>query len=348
MKDLRAILFPHVALRESNARKILSFFGPLILFQPWYAKPPHILAQNPGLTWIRVMNPPNALDPGKGFPSILSEYHDWIIHHGDKSYTEIIKATQGEGLTENSAWEIGQMLRRSEVQNSQPKSNPALKWHLVLHFAQDLEDYRFEADRLLRTLKENQSPLRELVEEELPDTLEDLPGFDADPLTGEFHLAQIIEAWLSLFSGYLKDHELLITLDWYVMDHVSQRWEEFVAEDHTSQAPFFTFKIPDLSALPLARIEDVKEKYFNNEQVQELVKVFQSLGRAPLPNSESLSGLIRKAEDSFPWELSKGTLSARVRHLTPPSRKAHFLKDDVLQHLSGKTLMLLTETSHHD
>ena len=201
MDDLPVILFPHTYLPESSAKKILIFFGPLTIFQPWFMEQPGFMSGADGRNLVQVLNPPNNLKPEEGFKTLLSEYHHWIDDNQDKSYQEFLKASQGRNFTENTTWEIRQMLRQINKSTSTAEEANTLKWHLILHLAREVEDQRREAERMLGILKEKASPLKDIIEEDddLISLFEDLPPFGSELPGGGYQLGEIFEAWFALF-----------------------------------------------------------------------------------------------------------------------------------------------------
>lgn len=242
--DIPVTLFPHSHLSEKALRPILSSFGPVTVYQPWYMEPPPFALEEDFEDVVKVMNPPLGLKPGEGFKRLLSEYKNWIKQHQDKSKAAFLKASQEMGPVEESSWEIRKALRKKgpafgrnsssgAVLTSQQKQeeSPAMKWHIILHLARDIEDDRREADNLLEELKDKGSPLLGLLgEEDTKNPLMDLNPFESDPQTALYPMDLILEAWFSLFGGYLKGDELLLTLSRQAMDYVSKTWDAEVRE----------------------------------------------------------------------------------------------------------------------
>ena len=154
IKDLPAILFPHADLPDPTVKKVLSFFGPLTIFRPWFMERPVFGSGANEANAVQVLHPPENLKPEKDFGTRLSEYRHWMEQNSDKGYTDFLQVSQENDLTENTTWEIRQMIRRGTRQATAPQEDPALKWHLILHLAQDVEDQKLEADKALRALKE--------------------------------------------------------------------------------------------------------------------------------------------------------------------------------------------------
>jgi hypothetical protein len=350
MEDLPAILFPHADLPESMLKKILSFFGPLTIFRPWFMERPVLGSEADEATAIQVLHPPDRLKPGEDFRSRLSEYRHWIEHNQDRGYTEFLQASQEMDLTENTTWEIRQMIRRGAPKTAAPQENPALKWHLILHLAQDVEDQKQEADRALKALKEKDVPLKGVVEEsaDMENLLEDLPPFESEPIGDEYRLRQVLEAWLALFGGYLKENDLLVTSSRHVMDYVTDLWEESQNEDRREGLAFIRFKFPDLSRCTLEELTAIKKTRLNDDKIRELKGLILDFGRNAPNNVPRLEGLAKELEAYRPWELSGGSLEITVKYLAPVAEGDQPKMARVLRGLTNKTLALVQDKSQHE
>ncbi|MCJ7594289.1 MAG: hypothetical protein MUO52_05905, partial [Desulfobacterales bacterium] len=228
MKNLPAIVFPYSSLPEKGIKRILSFFGPLTIFRPWFLDRPPSALEGGESGLVRVLRPPADLKPKGDFKALLSGYKGWMNASPDKSTIAFLKAGGGRADPEDTTWEIRGALRQKGDAGKPPEEDPSLKWHLLLHLAQEVEDGRRDADQVLEALREKGSPLRGAVEEEdLQGLFTDLPEIDADLVLGDSLLGQVYEAWFSLFKGHLKGHDLLVTMDHHIMEHVSDLWEEY-------------------------------------------------------------------------------------------------------------------------
>jgi hypothetical protein len=242
------ILFPHSSLSEIEMRRIIISFGPMTIFQPWYMEPPPFALESEYGDAVRILNPPAHMKPGEGFKGLLSEYKTWIKQHRDKSSIAFLEAGQKMEPGENATWEIREALRgiprtlrgipragrgasralrgTSRTLPHKREEQPALRWHLILHLARDIEEDHREADRMLQDLKDRGSPIEGLLgEEEAKNPLTDLSQFESDPQTMLYPIEPVIEAWLALFGGYLKGDERLLTLSRPVMDYASETWD---------------------------------------------------------------------------------------------------------------------------
>jgi hypothetical protein len=290
------------------------------------------------------------MKPGGNFQSLLSEYHRWIRHNQDKSYTEILKADQMIELTEKSTWEIRQMLRQRGQDTLSLEKDRSIRWHLVLHLAQEVVDQHLEADKMLNLLKQKNSPLEGIVEEVgyEKNFFGDLPQFKSEFLMDEHHLRPIFEAWFVLFGKYLKGDELLITLDRHVMDYVSELFKESRSVDGGTHDPVVQLRFPDLAHHPLEDMAEIKKEYLIDSKFGEMKTLISELGIDPGGNLTKLETLSKHVEDSYPWKLSQGTLNIRVQYLSPLSDSEHPKGERVLKPLFNKTLLCMDDSSYHE
>ena len=350
IKDLPAILFPHTHLSEAMVKKILSFFGPITIFRPWFMDRPVLSTITDQPNAIQVKHPPSSLKPGEDFMSRLTEYRHWIEYNQDRGYTEFLQANQENMLTENTTWEIRQMIRREGRQNSAPQENPALKWHLILHLAQDVEDQKLEADKALKALKEKDVPLKGIVEEsvEMNNLWEDLPSFKSEPIWGESRLRQILKAWLALFEGYLNENHLLVTSSRHVMAYVTDLWKETQIEDQGEGLTSICFKFPDLSHRSLRDLAEIKKTRLNDGKIRKLKASILDLNKNAHTHLPGLEALAKEVEASCPWEISQGVLNMRVTCLAPITASDQGLMDPILKGLKNRTLVLVEDKSDHE
>lgn len=345
MEDLSAILFPHAYLPESMMKQMLSFFGPITIFRPWFMERPVFGSEEDEANMIQVFRPPDKLKPGETFRTRLSEYRQWIERNRDRGYTEFLQASQDESLTENSTWEIRQMIRRGGRETSKSQEDPALKWHLILHLAQDVEDQRMEADKALKILKEKDVPLKGIVEEpgEMETLLEDLPPFGSEPIGDEYRFRQILEAWFALFGACLGEKSILATASRHVMAYVTDLWKEQQVEDQREGLAAIRFNFPDLSQYTLEDLVEIKKKRLNDDQFRELKGLILKFGENVTSNLPGLEALSKEVEASCPWDLSDGVLNIEVRTFAPFPQGDETKMDRVLRGLTNKTLVLVEE-----
>jgi hypothetical protein len=340
MKDLPGVVFPHVVVSERDIKRILSFFGPLTLFRPWFL-------EGQSLDPVRVLNPPEDLKPEEDFKARLSEYRSWITYNREKNFKDFVIATRGIQDGEDTSWDIRGTLRRMGRARPAPDEVPSLKWHLVLHLAGDLEKDQEEAETLLGALKEKSSPLKGAIEEEAREQarglFDDLPRFASDRIMDDFLLEQVFEAWFGLFGGYLEDHDLLITSSRQVMDYVSGLREEVWGQDPDAPVPAVEFRFPDLSGYPLEELLDIKERDYNSERVRELKETLSVFGKDPAGRLPALGKLAKEVEASRLSAPGGETVTIRVTGPLPPGAPSG--TKGVIKDLFGRTIVLVEKSS---
>lgn len=350
IKELPAILFPHADPPEPTVKKILSFFGPLTIFQPWFMERPIFGSGANEANAVQVLRPPENLKPEKGFVTRLSEYRHWIEQNSDRGYTEFLQVNQDNDLTENTTWEIREMIRRGGRQTSAPQEDLALKWHLILHLAQDVEDQKLEADKALKALKDKDVPLKGIVEEseDMESLLGDLSPFESEPMGDEYRLRQILEAWVALFGGYLKENDLLVTFSRQVMGYIAGLWEESRNKEQGEGLAPIRFRFPDLSQRSLGDLAEIKKTHLNDDKIRELKALLHNPGKNAANHVSRLEALARELEATCPWKISEGVLNMMVTYLPPIPESDQVLIHRILKGLKSKTLVLVEDKSHHE
>jgi hypothetical protein len=360
IKDLPAILFPHAHLPDPTVKKVLSFFGPLTIFRPWFMERPVFGSGANEANAVQVLHPPENLKPEKGFGTRLSEYRHWIEQNSDRGYTDFLQVSQENDLTENTTWEIRQMIRRKEIgvrptlltqQGQECRPDPdSFKWHLILHLAQDVEDQKREADKVLKALKEKDVPLKGIVEEseDVESLLGDLSPFESEPMGDEYRLRQILEAWVALFGGYLKENDLLVTFSRQVMGYIAGLWEESRNKEQGEGLAPIRFRFPDLSQRSLEDLAEIKKRHLNDDKIRELKALLHNPGKNAANHVSRLEALARELEATCPWKISEGVLNMMVTYLPPIPESDQVLIHRILKGLKSKTLVLVEDKSHHE
>ena len=348
MKNLPVIVFPHSSLPEEGIKRVLSFFGPLTIFRPWFLDRPPSALEGGDLGLIRVLRPPPDLKPKRDFKALLSASKGWMRAGPDKSIIAFLKARGGRTDREDTTWEIRGALRQRGETAKPSEEDDTLKWHLILHLAQEIEDERRDADRMLKALKEKGSPLKGAVEEgEYQGLFADLPQFDADQTLDVSLLLQVYEAWFSLFEGHLRGHDLLVTPDRHVMNHVTDLWQEYGDLDRGTLDREVAFRFPDLSHLRLEELLEIRGRL--DKKTGELKQTILDLRKDPAGQLARLDALSSEVENESPWDLSSGTLKLLLRYFAPYSVTKRGGKERILKHLFGKAMILVeTEEAHHE
>ena len=228
MPELTVVLFPHCYIADNNLKRILPIVERLMICQPWFMDEPLLVPEGGVANFIDVLLPPVNLKPKGDFKRLLSEYQLWIRQNQDRGYAAFLSATRKTALSEDTPWEIRQMMGQMGEDALASQENSALKWHLILHLARAFEENIIEADAMLKRLKQKKSPLEDAIGEgaQLQGLFGDLPQYETDFFKRDYHLRQIFEAWLGLFAEILPDRELLITLDQHIMNYVAEIFKD--------------------------------------------------------------------------------------------------------------------------
>jgi len=350
MNDRQVILFPHSYLSKSKIEKVLTLFGSLTIFQPFFMEQPALLNEREDLENVKIMTPPTHLNPGEEFKTLLSEYHTWMDQNQDRGYKEFLKRYQEARLTENNTWEIREMIRRVEKYASIPEKAHTQRWHTILHLAREVEDQRREADRLLKKLKQKDSLLKGAIEDIDPkkNFLEDLPQFESEPLMDDHILREVVEAWFALFGGYLQDHELLITFNPDVMNFCSQFMKDSWIEIGKTPDPDITFRFPDLSHQTSENQTVAEKRSFDESKLTEFKDLIREFRKDPEGNLLTLNELSKEIEASFKWDLFDRTLNIKMRYIPTITDSGYPRTDRLFYRFSNKTIILMEEADHYE
>ena len=347
MNDLPVILFPQSFLHESRLRQILSFFGPLDVFQPWFMEEPAVISDTDLSNSVRIKYPPDNLRPSEGFNRLLSDYHLWMLDNKDNNYIGFLQTGQEKSSDEDNIWEIRQTLRRMAGNNVMSEDNCSLRWHLVLHLAREIEEQQIKADRILDNLREKNSPLAESVEggDEIKNLFEDIPQMKSETVFNNNNIRNILDAWFTLFSVYLKGDEILVTHNRHIMDYITELGEEIRCEDGNIYDPIIRFKFPDLSHYDMEDLARIKSKYFKNDKVRELRCLLKDFPETPSDRYSSLLRLSEEVETCFPWELSGRALNIMLKYFPQSSYSNDLQANQVLNHIAGKVIIFMEDIS---
>lgn len=330
MTDLAAIICPHSIVPEKKLKAILSFFGSVKVGQAWFTDQPVPL---PDSGAIQLLYPPENLKPSGDFRRLLAEYRGWVRTNHDKGFDAFLAFKEQKLQGEEATWEIRGELRHKERQPREARRQHTLKWHLFLHLAQEIEEGGQEAEELLRTLKEQDSPLKGAIEEEgePPGPLADLPGFDGSSILTEAGMNQVMEAWFSLFEEHLSGEVVLLTLSPPIFQHLCEAWEEWGGGTASAE---IEFSVPDLSQLDLQELLEAKGGFLNSaEGVVLREAVCKFLEGSPGMHLAEMDGIESEG-------LTGERISIRLRYFYPLMQS---FGNEIVRHLSGKTIGLIRE-----
>jgi hypothetical protein len=241
-------------------------------------------------------------------------------------------------VTDETTWGIRGKLRRTDDAQSIDREKEVMKWHVFLHLAQEAEDEREEAQRLLRILKEKDSPLKSTIEEEeeAPNPLEDLPEFDKDRIIADAGMSRVIEAWFSLFEEHLQSDDILLTLSPPFFQFMGETWEEWGG---WTTSMTMEFQAPDFSHHSLEELMEAKVRLLDKSDAVALLRSileFRKGKPARLAGADARidlegfsSKMVRIALSHFPIQRASGD-------------------NEIVRYLSGKTIGLIEEGRPHE
>jgi len=331
-----AFLFPHAHASEREIKTLLSFFDTMTILQPWHMQDDFSTSFEWGL---RVVHPPDHLRPISGFPSLLSEYKNWMRQCRDRGYASALSAMQLAETTD-CTWDIRKAIRGPDSRTVQP-GNSATQWHLLLHLARETEERLREAGEVLTALKEKGSPLRDaMVEEDARTDLSDLSDFDLDREADEEFIELILNAWQGLFSHSIDRNAGLVTLSRPVFQSLSDLWSEYRSTGQ-SEEQMLRFFWPDLSHLNAVEFRASKRVLEGDDRMREFKEALKGILRDPTVPLTELSTLAKNMDMSTGRKYGN-TVGFTVR-LFELGTDSHTAKRS-LGLLSGKPLFLLEES----
>ncbi|MFZ7111625.1 MAG: hypothetical protein ACOWYE_08075 [Desulfatiglandales bacterium] len=297
---------------------------------------------------VRVLRPPEALKPREDFGKVLESYRKWCAENPDRGHVAFLAARQRRDAVEDTIWGIRGSLRRRQGEGAPTGEAPALKWHLLLHMARQMEEESREAEQLLRDLKERKSPVQNILgidEDQGVDVFADLPPFQGEPSVSESHWEQVFEAWLGLFGGCLAETDILLTIDRRVLDFVWElRDQGTFAGRRRDEAPV-RLRLPVL----FEGLDGKAARSPETDPAQDALLTLKSLMAGPGPSSgERVIALRRVAgeiESSSLWDVSQGSVEVLAAPIDLPVEGLQGRASRVLAPFTGKTVVLIEQVS---
>ncbi len=222
MTTIPHILFPHTQITAQKLERIGNRVENLTLCLPWFMEGPITEAEKETYSWLHIQSPNASLKPKGDFNKLISEYKIWISQNQDKGHGGYLGATVKGSLTEETPWEIRQLISGGESHSGLQESQ-GFKWHLILHLAREVEESRIEAEEMLNKLMNEKSPLEGALEIDPPKRMfEDTPLMESQLQVDEHYLRPVFEAWLGLFGEFVHENAALVTFDPKVLNYAVQ------------------------------------------------------------------------------------------------------------------------------
>ena len=330
MNQIAAILCPDSSAPEKRLKVILSFFGSVRIARPWFMDQNVPLSQTGA---VEILRPPPDLRPSGDFTSLLAEYRRWIKTSRDRGFDAFLAFKEQESHGEETTWEIRGELRHGGGRPDHDRARKALKWHLYLHLAREIEEERREAEELLKTLKTRDSPLKGVIEEEAPPgPLSDLRDWEEDPMDlSEAGRTRVLEAWFSLFEGHLSSPGVLLTRSPATFQHLSDTWEEWGGATAWTE---MEIGIPDFSLFALPELLEARDRFQHSREGAVLKEAAVEFLRGHPEGSREKMAEIDFSSFAAPKSLM------RLRRFSPLERSSIH---EIVKHLSGKTIGFIRE-----
>jgi len=315
-------LFPHSYLPEESIRKLILFLGPLRIYHPWFVNPPDFFR---GLG-LELMNPAEESKPKGDFKLILSGCRAWAEQNFDRSRKEILKL-RGAGPDEGAIWDIRGLLKDGAQTVNGKGEDLSLKRHLVLHLADEIERNHFDAVNMMDFLNKKGSVLAGVLQEPgegrgLFAGAGDLAGVD---IPDNLNIGLILDAWFGLFSGYLKENDLLATCNRHVIAYLSSQWENKAGE----AARGIALRLPGV---------------VSQEDIIKIRGLILGCGEAPGHCMDELFLAAKGVEGAFSSGSTGEIFEFNIRYfpLLPEGRS--FEKKDILGYIAGKTIISVSSS----
>ena len=323
----------------------MTLFGSLTIFLPWHMEKSSTLKDFADRQNIKFITPPETLKPREEFKSLLSEYHNWIECNQDKSYMEILKRNQSHRTNEDTTWEIRHLMKQMGKGVAAPEEDRVFNWHLTLHLANEIENQRMQADRLLRTLKDRKPLLDGSAEgvDSSVNPLKDLPSFTPDTMLHESHILKIMDAWFGLFGEYLVDNEIFITLDHRILDYIIETWNATTFNDESIADLILRFRMPELSHHNSNEQVDSRHISIESDKLNLLRRHISNICEDPSANIHSIAAWSKDFKLPTSYESQYRFIDISLIHFPNMSDKESFKGNEIIERFYGTTMFLMEE-----
>jgi hypothetical protein len=336
-------IFPHSCLPDQETGKILSFMGPVRIYQPWFMSLSEACT-NPDL---EVVNPQEHLKPKEDLKSILSGCRQWAEQTCDRHYRETAKLGDKAVREEKTEGEIRRLLKGSSLQETeaqQEDKNLSLKRHLLLYLAADFDKQQFEVMEMMNSLKERKPVLEGALQdpEELQRVFSGAADFYVNDMQDNLNIGPVMDAWFGLFGEFIKENDLMITFNSRVFEYLSALWDDNVPEEKAKDQPPFSFCAPDLFSYGGKGSDMETGRFKAFEIVMKMRELILGFGEDPARATKELGSLGKEVEEMFSSEALQGVLKLKVRYFPAMTGAELFEGKDFLRQISGRTVLLVS------
>ncbi len=318
--DIPFLLLPFEYHKKEEIKRVLSFFGPALLLIPWQVE---AKTMEEVTNHIKIIHPPEDMDPGPGFKTILREYKTWMNTHNDRAMAGFLRFWNNNAVEEReSIWDIKRMILGKELNIRRPPSDDLpLKWHLLLHLAMEMSRNIYELEDTMEKLKNKDLLLKGAVDDdkELMGILRDVPIRAPDTLMPAEQLRRVIDACKGLFSQDMNQAKIFFIKDKRLINLILDELSDYLLDSKQS-AEQIRFKWPDLSHLSYDQIKEIKDRLFQNEILKEFRKRIFNLDTR---NIESIKEMSHKLLNAIPENLREGTVEFTLTYIPPINSSKH-------------------------
>ena len=311
--------------------ELVSFFGPVRIYLPWFMDAPRFFKD----VMLEIINPPEDLKPGGDFKAVLSGCHGWAEQGHDRSLMEMLKLSSFSSQNDGATWDIRRLLKDTVRSGPGMKGEDLpLKDHLLLHLASQIERRQFEIIDMMNGMRERGVLLAAALDDtdNAKGIFTDTDDMTIAGITDNVNIRSLLDAWFGLFSGYIKENDLLITCSRGVMGYIESQWEDGKgSEKGTKAIRSISFNLPRPFS-PGYREEDIMK-------IRELIL---GSGEDPEKSMDGLHKILGDFEKKPATGLSKDTLNISLRYfphisctwMTPCNK-------EIISQIAGKAVVLV-------
>ena len=306
--------------------KITPCFSPLKIYVPWGGAIPEYADDSD----LIVSYPPEELKPDADFNSLLNECFSWAYEQEEKSRKEIIKTGQTSPTSNESLRHIKTILSKKISDTSE--KDMVLRWHMLLHLANRLEESRNDANRMLESLKKKPSPLMNNADltENTQYPLESLRTINPDFFINDTNLRLLLRAWHGLFNSLIDRNDMLLCLDRRIFDHLSDEWDIVSNNSNKKNPGTIFFKSP---------LFNDKEKSVHNITISDDIEKIVKSNVKQEDKIKALKKLTSDFEARFREDISEKQILFSILFFQPPETPELIEKEPFLEFLSGRVLI---------
>ncbi len=229
---------------------------------------------------ITASYPPEDYKPEADFDALLNECFNWAYEQGEKSRKEIIKTGHINPTSNESLRHIKTILANRISDTSE--KDMILRWHMLLHLANRLEENRNDANRMLENLKKQPSPLLNNADltENTRYPLENLRDIDPDIFLNDANMKRLLRAWHGLFNRIIDPDDMLLTIDRRIFDYLSDECDIFKNDLKNPEIVSFKsplFKDTDIKGTEITIGNDIRDIVFSDLRQEDKIIALKNL-----------------------------------------------------------------------